>query len=149
MTKKIYEYDLSGRKLQLEIGEIAQFANGSVLVRYGDTTVLSTVTASAAPREGLDFFPLSVDYEEKMYSVGKIPGGYLKREGRPSENAVLIGRSIDRALRPLFPDGLRNEVVISNLVLSVDQDNSPQVASFIGSSAALMISDIPWKGPLA
>ncbi len=149
MTKKIYEYDLSGRKLQLETGEIAQFANGSVLVRYGDTTVLSTVTASAQPREGLDFFPLSVDYEEKMYSVGKIPGGYLKREGRPSENAVLIGRSIDRPLRPLFPVGLRNEVVISNLVLSVDQDNSPQVAALIGSAAALMISDIPWNGPLA
>ncbi|HHU08389.1 MAG TPA: polyribonucleotide nucleotidyltransferase [Clostridiaceae bacterium] len=149
MTKKIYEYDLSGRKLQLEIGEMAQFANGSVLVRYGDTTILSTVTASAKPREGLDFFPLSVDYEEKMYSIGKIPGGYLKREGRPSENAVLIGRSIDRALRPLFPEGLRNDVIISNLVLSVDHDNSPQVAAFIGSSAALMISDIPWDGPLA
>ncbi len=148
MTKKIYNYDLSGRKLQLEVGEIAQFASGSVLVRYGDTTVLSTVTASKSPREGLDFFPLAVDYEEKMYSVGKIPGGYLKREGRPSENAVLIGRSIDRPIRPLFPADLRNEVVVSNLVLAVDQDNSPQVAALIGTAAALMISDIPWNGPV-
>ena len=149
MTKKIYEYDLSGRKLLLETGELAQFANGSVLVRYGDTTILSTVTASQSPREGIDYFPLSVDYEEKMYGVGKIPGGYLKREGRPSENAVISARSIDRPIRPLFPTDLRNDVIVNNIVLSVDHDNSPQVAALLGTAAALAISDIPWNGPVA
>ncbi len=149
MTKRIFEYDLNGRKLLLETGELAQFANGAVLVRYGDTTILSTVTATDSPRDGIDYFPLSVDYEEKMYGVGKIPGGYLKREGRPSENAILIARSVDRPIRPLFPADLRNDVVVSNLALSIDHDNSPQVAALIGTAAAIMISDIPWKGPVA
>ena len=149
MQKKIYKMQLSGTDLTLETGELAQFANGAVLVRYGDTVVLTTVTASTEPREGIDFFPLSVDYEEKMYSVGKIPGGFLKREGRPTENAVLTARSIDRPIRPLFPDDLRNDVVVNNLVLSVDHDHSPQVAALIGTSAAISISDIPWRGPVA
>lgn len=149
MQKKIYQMQLSGTDLTLETGELAQFANGAVLVRYGDTVVLTTVTASTEPREGIDFFPLSVDYEEKMYSVGKIPGGFLKREGRPTENAVLTARSIDRPIRPLFPDDLRNDVVVNNLVLSVDHDHSPQVAALIGTSAAISISDIPWRGPVA
>lgn len=147
--KKIYTMDLSGTTLTLETGELAQFANGAVLVRYGDTVILTAVTASKEPREGIDFFPLSVDYEEKMYSVGKIPGGFLKREGRPSENAVLTARSIDRPIRPLFPKDLRNDVVVNNLILSVDHDHSPQVAALIGTSAALSISDIPWNGPVA
>lgn len=149
MSKRIYETTLAGRPLTLETGELAQFANGAVLCTYGDTTVLTTVTASTSPREGIDFFPLSVDYEEKMYSIGKIPGGFFKREGKPSENAILTGRSIDRPIRPLFPKDLRNDVVVNNLVLSVDGDNSPQVAALIATSAALSISDIPWRGPVA
>ena len=149
MEKRIYEMELTGSPLLLETGELAQFANGAVLVRYGDTAVLTTVTASAEPREGIDFFPLSVDYEEKMYSVGRIPGGFLKREGRPTENAVLTARSIDRPIRPLFPDDLRNDVVVNNLILSVDHDHSPQVAALVGTSAAIAISDIPWNGPVA
>ncbi len=149
MQKRIYEMQLTGTPLTLETGELAQFANGAVLVRYGDTAVLTTVTASSEPREGIDYFPLAVDYEEKMYSVGRIPGGFLKREGRPTENAVLIARSIDRPIRPLFPDDLRNDVVVNNLILSVDHDHSPQVAALIGTSAAIAISDIPWNGPVA
>ena len=149
MQKRIFETELGGAPLSLETGELAQFANGAVLVRYGDTVILTTVTASTQPREGIDFFPLSVDYEEKMYSVGKIPGGFLKREGRPTENAVLTARSIDRPIRPLFPDDLRNDVVVNNLILSVDHDHSPQVAALIGTSAAIHISDIPWGGPVA
>ena len=148
MQKHKYEMQLTGRPLTLEVGELGQFANGSVLVRFGDTVVLTTVTASNEPREGIDYFPLSVDYEEKMYSVGRIPGGFLKREGRPTEYAVLTARSIDRTIRPLFPDDLRNDVVVNNLILSVDHDNSPQVAALIGTSAALSISDIPWNGPV-
>lgn len=149
MSKKIYETTLAGRPLRLETGELAQFANGAVLCSYGDTTVLTTVTASAQPRDGIDYFPLSVDYEEKMYSIGKIPGGFFKREGKPSENAVLTARSIDRPIRPLFPHDLKNDVIVNNLVLSVDQDNSPQVAALIATSAAIAISDIPWRGPVA
>ncbi len=148
MVKRIFEMQLNGASLILETGELAQFANGAVLVRYGETTVLTTVTASTEAREGIDFFPLSVDYEEKMYSVGKIPGGFLKREGRPTENAVLTARSIDRPIRPLFPSDLRNDVVVNNLILSVDHDYSPQVAALIGTSAAISISDIPWNGPV-
>ena len=148
MAKRVFEMELTGAPLILETGELAQFANGAVLVRYGETTVLTTVTASTEPREGIDFFPLSVDYEEKMYSVGKIPGGFLKREGRPTENAVLTSRSIDRPIRPLFPGDLRNDVVVNNLILSVDHDHSPQVAALIGTSAAIAISDIPWNGPV-
>lgn len=148
MSKRIFETELMGRKLVLETGELAQFANGSVLVRYGDTTVLSTATA-AEPREGIDFFPLSVDYEEKMYAIGKIPGGFLRREGKPSEKAILVSRSIDRPLRPLFPKDMRNDVYINNLVMAVDQDNAPEIAAMIGSSVAVAISDIPWNGPVA
>ena len=145
---KTYQTQLAGRTLTVETGRLAQFANGSCLVRYGDTVVLSTATASTSPREGIDYFPLSVDYEEKMYSVGKIPGGFIRREGRPSEKAVLTSRVIDRPMRPLFPKDLRNDVIVNNLVLSVDQDNSPEIVAMIGSSIAVSISDIPWNGPI-
>ncbi len=145
---KTFQTQFAGRELTVETGKLAQFANGSCLVRYGDTVVLSTVTASTTPREGIDFFPLSVDYEEKMYSVGKIPGGFIRREGRPSEKAVLTSRVIDRPIRPLFPKDLRNDVVVNNLVLSVDQDHSPEIVAMIGTSIAISISDIPWNGPI-
>ncbi|MBO7424643.1 MAG: polyribonucleotide nucleotidyltransferase [Clostridiales bacterium] len=147
--QKIFETTIAGRPFVVETGRLAQFANGSVLAKYGDTTILSTVTASEKPKEGIDFFPLSVDYEEKLYAVGKIPGGYIKREGRPSEKAILTSRVIDRPIRPLFPKDLRNDVVVSNLVLSVDQDCSPEITAMIGTSIAIAISDIPWKGPVA
>ena len=146
--EKIFKTEIAGRPLVVETGKIAQFANGSVLIRYGETSVLSTVTASATPREGIDFFPLSVDYEEKMYAVGKIPGGFLKREGRPGEKAILTSRVIDRPIRPLFPKDLRNDVSVNNLVMSVDPDCSPEIAAMIGTSIAIAISDIPWKGPV-
>ena len=146
--EKIFKTEIAGRPLVVETGKLAQFANGSALVKYGDTTILSTATASAQPKEGIDFFPLSVDYEEKMYAVGKIPGGYIKREGRPSEKAILTSRVIDRPIRPLFPKDLRNDVVVSNLVMSVDQDCSPEITAMIGTSIAIAISDIPWKGPV-
>ncbi|TFZ39811.1 polyribonucleotide nucleotidyltransferase [Soehngenia longivitae] len=145
--EKIYKYMLAGRELCITIGKLAQQANGSCLVRYGDTVTLVTATQSKEPREGIDFFPLSVDYEEKLYSVGKIPGGFIKREGRPSEKAILTSRLIDRPIRPLFPDGFRNDVQVIATVLSVDQDNSPEIAAMIGSSIALSISDIPFNGP--
>ena len=146
---KIYETELAGRKLTIETGKMASLANGSVLVRYGDTVVMVNVTASKEPKDGIDFFPLSVDFEEKLYSVGKIPGSYTKREGKPSDKAILTSRAIDRPLRPLFPKDFRNDVVVVATVLSVDQDNSPEVAAMIGASAALSISDIPWGGPTA
>lgn len=146
---RVYEMELAGRTLRVETGNLAQFANGSCLVRYGDTVVLSTATSSKSPRPGIDFFPLSVDYEEKMYAVGRFPGGFLKREGRPTENAVLTARAIDRPMRPLFPKDLRNDVNLSNLVLSVDQDCKPEICAMIGSSIAISISDIPWNGPTA
>ena len=146
---KTYETELAGRKLVFETGKMAGLANGSVLVRYGDTVVIVNVTASKEPKEGIDFFPLSVDYEEKLYSVGKIPGGFIKREGKPSEKAILTSRAIDRPLRPLFPKDFRNDVVVVATVLCVDQDNSPEVAAMIGASAALSISDIPFGGPTA
>ncbi|MCQ2473381.1 MAG: polyribonucleotide nucleotidyltransferase [Saccharofermentans sp.] len=146
--EKIFRTEIAGRPLVVETGKIAQFANGSVLIRYGETSVLSTVTASATPREGIDFFPLSVDYEEKMYAVGKIPGGFLKREGRPGEKAILVSRVIDRPIRPLFPKDLRNDVCVNNLVMSVDLDCSPEITAMIGTSIAIAISDIPWKGPV-
>nr|WP_136479282.1 polyribonucleotide nucleotidyltransferase [Acetivibrio thermocellus]THJ78591.1 polyribonucleotide nucleotidyltransferase [Acetivibrio thermocellus] len=145
---KTFSMELAGRTLTIETGKLAQLANGSVLVRYGDTVVLSTATASATPREGVDFFPLSVDYEERLYAVGKIPGGFIKREGKPSEKAILTARVIDRPLRPLFPKDLRNDVAIVNTVLSVDQDNSPELAALLGSSIAVSISDIPFNGPV-
>ncbi len=146
---KTYETELAGRKLVIETGKMAGLANGSVLVRYGDTCVLVNVTASKEPKEGIDFFPLSVDFEEKLYSVGKIPGGFLKREGKPSDKAILTSRAIDRPLRPLFPKDFRNDVVVCATVLCVDQDNSPEVAAMIGAACALAISDIPFGGPTA
>ena len=146
--EKIFKTELAGRPLVVETGKLAQFTNGACLIRYGETAILSTVTASKTPREGVDFFPLSVDYEEKMYAVGKIPGGYIKREGRPSEKAILTSRVIDRPIRPLFPKDLRNDVVVSNMVMSVDQDCSPEIAAMIGTSIAIAISDIPWNGPV-
>jgi len=141
------EMDLAGRRLVLETGKLAKQANAAVTVRYGDTVILSTVTCSPDPKE-LDFFPLTVNYEERLYAVGKIPGGFIKREGRPSEKAILASRLTDRPIRPLFPDGFRNEVQIVNLVLSVDQDCSPEIAAMIGTSAALSISEIPFNGPI-
>ena len=146
---KSYETELAGRKLVIETGKLAGLSNGSVLVRYGDTVVMVNVTASKEPREGIDFFPLSVDFEEKLYSVGKIPGSFMKREGKPSDKAILTSRAIDRPLRPLFPKDFRNDVVVVATVLCVDQDNSPEVAAMIGAASALAISDIPFGGPTA
>ena len=144
---KSYSMDLAGRTLTLETGKMAGLANASVLVKYGETTVLVNVTASKEPKEGIDFFPLSVEYSERQYAVGKIPGSFQKREGKPSEKAILTARAIDRPIRPLFPKDFRNDVVVDCLVLSVDQDCSPEVCAMIGSSAALSISDIPFGGP--
>ena len=146
---KSYETELAGRKLVIETGKLAGLANGNVVVKYGDTVVMVNVTASKEPKEGIDFFPLSVDFEEKMYSVGKIPGSYTKREGKPSDKAILVSRAIDRPLRPLFPKDFRNDIVVVATVLCVEQDNSPEVAAMIGASAALSISDIPFGGPTA
>ena len=146
---KVYETDLAGRKLSIESGKIAGLANGSVMVRYGDTVVMVNVTAAKEPKEGVDFFPLSVDYEEKLYAVGKIPGSFIKREGKPADKAILTSRAIDRPLRPLFPKDFRNDVCVVATVLSVEPDNSPEVCSMIGASAALSISDIPFGGPTA
>ncbi len=146
---KVFKTTFAGRPLVVETGKMAELANGACIVRYGDTVILATATASAAPREGIDFFPLSVDFEEKLYAVGKIPGGFLKREGRPSEKAILASRVIDRPLRPLFPKDMRNDVAISITVLSVEQDNSPEIAGMLGASIAIAISDIPWNGPVA
>ena len=146
---KSYSMELAGRTLTLETGKMAGLANGSVLVKYGETTVLVNVTASKEPKDGIDFFPLSVEYNEKLYAVGKIPGGFTKREGKPSEKAILTSRAIDRPIRPLFPKDLRNDVVVDCLVLSVEQDCSPEVCAMIGASAALSISDIPFGGPTA
>ena len=146
---KVYETTLAGRKLKLETGKMAQLANASVLATYGETSVLCNVTASAKPREGVDFFPLSVDYEEKMYSVGRIPGSFQRRESRPSEKAILTSRCIDRPIRPLFPKDMRNDCSVVATVMSVDPDCSPEVAAMIGVSAAIAISDIPWAGPIS
>ncbi|HSJ38428.1 MAG TPA: polyribonucleotide nucleotidyltransferase [Planococcus sp. (in: firmicutes)] len=147
-TKKVYKYDWAGRELQVEVGQLAKQANGAALIRFGDTAVLSTSTASKTPKP-LDFFPLTVNYEERLYAVGKIPGGFIKREGRPSEKATLTSRLIDRTLRPLFPDGFRNEVQVISMVMSVDQDYPSEMAAMFGSSLSLMISDIPFDGPIA
>ena len=146
---RVFSTTLAGRKLTVETGKIAQLANGSALVRYGDTAILATATASASPREGIDFLPLSVDFEERLYAVGKIPGSFMKREGKPSEKAILTSRVIDRPIRPLFPKDLRNDVTLNLLVLSVDPDCSPEVTGLIGASLALSISDIPWNGPVS
>lgn len=143
-----FRIELGGRPLVLEFGELAKQANGSVLVRYGDTVVLATATMSKEPRQGIDFFPLLVDYEERMYAAGKIPGGWGRREGRPSEDAILSARMIDRPLRPLFPEGFRNDVQVVLSVLSVDKSNSPTIAAMIGASAALHVSGIPFAGPI-
>ncbi len=146
---KTYSTELAGRTLTIETGKIAGLANGSVVVKYGDTVVMVNVTASKEPKEGVDFFPLSVDYEEKLYAVGKIPGSFTKREGKPTDKAILTSRAIDRPIRPLFPKDFRNDVCVTATVLSVEQDNSPEVCSMIGASAALSISDIPFGGPTA
>ncbi len=146
---KVWETELAGRKLTLETGKMAGLANAAILARYGETEVLCTVTASAKPREGVDFFPLSVDYEEKMYSVGRIPGSFQRREGRASEKAILTSRCIDRPIRPLFPKDLRNDCSVVATVMSVDLDCSPEITAMIGVSAAIAISDIPWAGPVS
>jgi len=149
MKNKIFEHDFRGRKLTVEIGGLAKQAHGAVLVRYGDTVVLSTTVISSKANILSDFFPLMVLYNEKLYSVGKIPGGFIKREGRPSENATLAARMIDRSMRPMFPEDFRNEVQVVNTVLSVDQDNSPEMAAFLGSSLSTCISKAPFDGPIA
>ena len=144
-----YSMDLGGRTLTIEAGKIAKQANGAVLVRYGDTAVVVAVTGTKTPREGVDFFPLTVDFEEKMYAVGKIPGGFIKREGRPSEQAILTSRLIDRPIRPMFPEGYHNDVQIVATAVSVDPDKAPDMPAMIGASCALSISDIPFEGPIA
>ena len=149
MMVKQFSMELAGRTLTVEIGKVAAQANGAALMRYGDTVVLSTATASEKPREGIDFFPLSVEFEEKMYAVGKIPGGFNKREGKASEHAVLTSRVIDRPMRPLFPKDYRNDVTLNNLVMAVDPDCSPEVTAMLGASVATSISDIPFDGPIA
>ena len=146
---KQFEMELAGRTLRVDVGRVAKQANGAVLMHYGDTTVLCTATASEKPREGIDFFPLSVEYNERMYAVGKIPGGFNKREGKASENAVLTDRVIDRPMRPLFPKDYRNDVTLENLVLSVDQDCSPELTAMLGAAIATTISDIPFDGPIS
>ena len=146
---KVFTTEIAGRPFTVKTGKIAGLANGAALCQYGETTVLCTATASAAPRDGIDFLPLSVDYDEKLYAVGKIPGGFLKREGKPSEKAVLAGRVIDRPIRPLFPKDLRNDISLILTVMSVDPDCSPEITAMIGASIALSISDIPWNGPIA
>jgi polyribonucleotide nucleotidyltransferase len=145
---KTYELELAGRRLSFEFGRMAKQANGSVLVRYGDSVVLVTATMAPSPRAGVDFFPLTVDYEERLYAVGKIPGGFIKREGRPSEKAVLAARRTDRPLRPLFPEGMRHDVQVICTVLSVDHDSSTEFCGMNGASLALLVSDIPWDGPI-
>ena len=142
------ETTIGGRTLTIETGRVAEQAGGAVLVRYGDTVVLGTATASESPREGIDFFPLTVDVEERMYAAGKIPGGFIKREGRPTEHAILASRLTDRPIRPLFPKGYRNDVQVVITVLSADQENDSDVLGIIGASAALTISDIPFAGPV-
>ena len=146
---RTFETTFAGRPLIVETGKYAGLANGACMIRYGDTCVLATATASAKPREGIDYFPLSVDYEEKLYSVGKIPGGFLKREGKPTEKAILASRVIDRPFRPLFPKDMRNDVVVSTTLMSVDNDYLPEITAMMGASIAVAISDIPWNGPVA
>ncbi|MEG1104371.1 MAG: polyribonucleotide nucleotidyltransferase [Oscillospiraceae bacterium] len=145
---KVFETQLAGRTLSVETGKMCGLSNGSCLVRYGDTAVLCNVTMSAAPREGVDFFPLSVDFEEKLYAVGRIPGSFMRREGRPGEKAILTSRVVDRPIRPLFPHDMRNDVSVVMTVMSVEQDNSPEIIGMIGASIAIAISDIPWNGPI-
>ena len=146
---RIFKTEIAGRTLTVEIGKIAEMTNGNCIISYGDTMLMVNVTKSAQPRDGIDFFPLSVDFEEKLYSVGKIPGGFLKREGRASEKATLTSRLIYRPIRPLFPEGFRNDVQVVATVLSVEQDCTPDIVAMLGSSIALSISDIPFNGPTA
>ena len=146
---KSFSMELAGRTLTVEVGRVAKQANGAAFMHYGDTVVLSTATASDKPRDGIDFFPLSVEYEEKLYSVGKIPGGFTKREGKASENATLTSRVIDRPMRPLFPKDYRNDVTLDNIVMSVDPECSPELTAMLGSAIATCISDIPFDGPCA
>ena len=145
---KVFEYEYAGRPLKVEVGKVAGLANGSCMISYGETVILACATASAKPRDGIDFLPLSVDYDEKLYAVGKIPGGFLRREGKPSEKAILTSRVIDRPIRPLFPKDLRNDVALTLTVMSVDPDCSPEITAMLGASIALSISDIPWNGPI-
>lgn len=146
---KVFETEYAGRPLKVEVGKVAGLANGSCMIRYGDTVLLACATASAKPREGIDFLPLSVDFEERLYAVGRIPGSYTRREGRPSEKAILTSRVVDRPIRPLFPKDLRNDIVVSLTVLSVDPDCQPELVAMLGASIALSISDIPWNGPIS
>ena len=146
--EKTFSMEFEGRTLSVEIGRVAGLANGSALVRYGDTVILASATASEKPRDGIDFFPLSVDYEEKLYAAGKIPGGFLKREGKPSENAILTSRVIDRPIRPLFPKDYRNDVSIVTTVVCVDPDVMPETLAMVAASIVLSISDIPFAGPI-
>ena len=146
---KTFSLELAGRTLSVDIGRVGKQANGCAFMHYGDTTVLSTATASEKPREGIDFFPLSVEYEEKLYAVGKIPGGFNKREGKASENAVLTSRVIDRPMRPLFPKDYRNDVTLNNMVMSVDPECRPELVAMLGAAIATCISDIPFDGPCA
>ena len=146
---KVFETEYAGRPLKVEVGKVAGLANGSCLIRYGDTVLLACATASAKPREGIDFLPLSVDFEERLYAVGRIPGSYTRREGRPSEKAILISRVVDRPIRPLFPKDLRNDIVVSLTILSVDPDCQPELVAMLGASIALSISDIPWNRPIS
>ena len=153
ITKKqfnnhIYKTEIAGRPFSLEFGKVAELANASAMVRYGDTSVLVAVTAAPRPRDGVDFFPLSVDFEEKLYAVGRIPGSFMRREGQPSLPAVLASRVIDRSIRPLFPGDFRNDVVVTCTVMSVDRDCSPEAAAMVGVSACLAVSNIPWGGPI-
>ena len=146
---KQFTMELAGRTLRVDVGRVGAQANGCAFMHYGDTVVLSTATASEKPREGIDFFPLSVEYEEKMYAVGKIPGGFNKREGKASENAILTSRVIDRPMRPLFPKDYRNDVTLNNMVMSVDPECRPELVAMLGASIATCISDIPFDGPCA
>ena len=146
---KVYKMDLCGRPLTIDVGKVAELASASAMVTYGETTVLVAVTVAPRPRDGVDFFPLSVDYEEKMYSVGKIPGSFQRRESRPSEKAILTSRVIDRPIRPLFPKDMRNDVSVVCTVMSVDPDCAPEITAMIGTSIAISISDIPWDGPIS
>ena len=145
---RIFKTMFAGRELTVETGKTCELSNGSCWVHYGDTVVMANVTASVKPREGVDFFPLSVDYEEKLYAVGRIPGSFTKREGKPSEKAILTSRMVDRPIRPLFPKDMRNDVSVVMTVLSVDPDNSPEIVGMIAASVAIAISDIPWNGPI-
>ena len=144
---KSFSMELAGRTLTVDVGRVAKQANGAAFMHYGDTVVLSTATASEKPRDGIDFFPLSVEYEEKMYAVGKIPGGFNKREGKASEHAILTSRVIDRPMRPRFPKDYRNDVTLNNMVMSVDPECDPEVVAMLGSAIATCISDIPFDGP--